>query len=597
MKIKPYAFVSAVKYCVFLAWRSSAFYTVTRIICSLSVPVTTITTAYLGKLVLDCLTGNNTSDAAQTLIVLFSLLMGVSIVKLVIQRLDQYCQVNHDELLNAKISLIIMEQGLAADISCYDNAEYYNKLTSASRDSGCIPMVLWNAISCFSACVGFVVAFIILSQESPLYGIILLVAGIPSAFTATRFAKSLYNLSLSQIEGERKKSYLNYISMAKDYAQNIRFYNIGEYLKQKYITVWESLFNERRKALRIRAIITGILGCLPEIVLVLISVDIAFKILADTATIGDYSLYTGLAVQLWSGIYVLSSTVTQIYDNYLKINNFRSLTMIMKTVLDNGTCRLENVDIISFDNVCFTYPDAKNPALQYLSFDVDKGEKVVLVGLNGSGKSTIIKLLMRFYDVDSGAIKINGINIKEYEISSIRKQFSVYFQDERNYSFTLRENIAIADTEAVACDEVEQAICESGGERILRKAPFGLDTYLYKVFSNDGMELSGGQHQKIALARTFFRRHSALILDEPSSNLDPKAEHELFENLRRFTNGKTTIFTSHRLSNTYLADRIIVIENGRLLETGTHVELLKKDGRYAELFRYQQEKHQQNTNK
>jgi len=250
------------------------------------------------------------------------------------------------------------------------------------------------------------------------------------------------------------------------------------------------------------------------------------------------------------------------------------------------------VESIEFEHVSFTYPGAKEPALEDVSFLLHRQEKVALVGLNGSGKSTLIKLLLRLYDPDNGVIRINGADIREYRLSELRANFSVYFQDMRNYCFTLRDNLTIADeaqgnVEETAATALRNSCCED----ILNRAGRGLDTNLTRFFVADGIELSGGQHQKLALARALYRRHTALILDEPSSNLDPKAENEIFQALQELTQGKMTIFTSHRLSNVFLADRIIVLERGKIVEDGTQEELLRNKQRYAELFRYQQEKY------
>jgi ABC-type multidrug transport system fused ATPase/permease subunit len=224
-----------------------------------------------------------------------------------------------------------------------------------------------------------------------------------------------------------------------------------------------------------------------------------------------------------------------------------------------------------------------------ISFTIHNKEKVVLVGLNGSGKSTIIKLLLRMYEPDAGVIRINGTDIREYKLAALRANFSVYFQEMRNYQFTLRENFTIADENGQDSHAIAMLHAAHGAD-ILGKAT--LDTSLTRHFDTNGIELSGGQHQKIALARALFRSHTALILDEPSSNLDPKAEHELFKSLNRLTRDKTTIFTSHRLSNVALADRILVLEKGRIIENGTQQELISNKHLYAELFQYQKEKYE-----
>ena len=200
--------------------------------------------------------------------------------------------------------------------------------------------------------------------------------------------------------------------------------------------------------------------------------------------------------------------------------------------------------------------------------------------------------MLRLYDVDSGAIEINGINIKEYSIQKLRRNFSVYFQNANNFYFTVRDNISIADRDQNADDEmIIQAIADSGAKEVLEKAPKGLDTMLSRLFDNEGLELSVGQQQRFALARTFYRQHSMLILDEPTSSLDPRAEHDLFKTLDKLTDGKTVLFISHRLTNVNLADRIIVMEKGRIIEDGTKADLLAHKGRFAELYRYQQERY------
>lgn len=199
------------------------------------------------------------------------------------------------------------------------------------------------------------------------------------------------------------------------------------------------------------------------------------------------------------------------------------------------------------------------------------------------------------YDPDSGVIKINDVDIRRYSINSLRKNFSVYFQEMLNYSFSIRDNLIIADeTNPDIEGSISKALDDSYSVDVVNKAPHGLETELTRLFASDGLELSCGQNQKLALARAFYRRHTAIILDEPSSNLDPRAENEIFNSLKQVTDGKLTIFTSHRLSNVFLADRIIVLENGQIIEEGTQEQLIRNNKRYAELFQYQQKKYSTN---
>lgn len=379
--------------------------------------------------------------------------------------------------------------------------------------------------------------------------------------------------------------------MDKRYVQDIRLFRIGEFLKEKHYGMWKEIFVKQRKVSRRRTIATIFWGCLPEGVSTGIGIHIGFRILNGASTVGDYSLYTGLIVQFLYACNSLTMSFSNIYDNKLRIINLKSIFEFKNHVLDHGKIELKEIVSIEFEHVSFAYPNTNRMVLEDISFHLHRNEKMAFVGINGSGKTTLIKLILRMYDPKAGQIKINGIDVKEYRLESLRDCFSVYFQEMSNYCMNLKENIAISDfSQGGTDDEVSEVLRKSCCEDILEKAAKGLSTDLTRIFEEDGIELSGGQHQKLALARTLYRRNQALILDEPSSNLDPKAEHDIFENLKTITDGKMTIFTSHRLSNISLADRIIVLEKGKVVEDGTQKQLLMNKGRYAELYRYQQEK-------
>ena len=590
------SFAGTITYCVALSWKASCFYTLIRLTGRVFTPVSSIISSFFLKYIIDLLSGAWTPpDEYSALLALLGASLALAIINAGIRKAVQYCQTLHGELLSRYITTMLMDKALGADIEFFDNPSYHDKLMAASRDSYSLVNILWNVLEHISACITFLGAFIVLSGSDVLYGIAVVAAAFPSAITGAKYTKNLYKLSLEQIKGERQKGYLQGLSTSRQFSQDIRLFGIGGYLKERYAKLWGILFGDRKKMLRKRSVITGLLECLPEFVMIGIAVDVSFHVLSGITTVGDYMLYTGLAAQLSSSIFMLTTTAIQIYDDKLRIANVKSLEEFRNRVENKGTEILDAVRTIEFSNVTFAYPGTERNALQDISFRVGEDEKVALVGVNGSGKTTLIKLLLRYYDVDGGSIKINGIDIREYELQSLRKCFSVYFQDMPNYSFTLRENVMIADLHRKDGDgPVLQAFKECDAADLL-DVRLGLDTYLTRLFEEEGMELSGGQNQKIALARTFYRSHSALILDEPSSNLDPEAEHRVFDALRQLCKGKTTLFTSHRLSNIFLADRIVVIENGRVIEQGTQAELLRMQNRYAQLFKYQQDKYRENA--
>ena len=598
------SFWATIVWCLSLSWKSSKLYTIIRIAADIVTPLLTIVAAFVGKHLLDLLSGAwLVEDAYATLLLLFAGLMAIAFTRMASRRATQYSQSMQTEMINGQIALDMMHRALSADLEYFDNPEYYDRLQSATQDSMAVSYILWNVLSCISASVSFIGAFAVLYTASPLYGLLMMAAAIPASIASAKYTKLLYMLSLEQINENRQMSNCQYMATNRAFAQDMRLFNAGEGLKERYRRIWTALFTKRKGMTRKRSILAGLLECLPEIVVVFIGIDIAFGVLGGANTVGDYALFTGLAGQLWGSISMFSSASLQIYDNKLKIENIKKLDTFQNRVVDNGTKPLSQVDSIAFEGVSFTYPGAASKALSDVSFTLNKDEKVVLVGLNGSGKSTLIKLLLRMYEPDAGVIRINGNDVREYKLAELRANFSVYFQEMHNFNLTLGENFTLTEGDcrswpAVEADHPSQetraiaALMAAYAEDIWGKASKGFDTGITRLFDTEGIELSGGQHQKLALARALYRRHTALILDEPSSNLDPRAEHEIFKSLEELTNGKMTIFTSHRLSNVSLADRILVMEKGRLVEDGTQEELIKNKHRYAELFQYQKAKYE-----
>ena len=595
MKIYEYldGYCTAFIWCVKLSWKVSHIYTLLRISGAVLLPLISIVITYISKDVINLLVSAlYTRERINSLLLLFAILLLVTLLRKAIQTITQYSQIMHGELINGEISLMIMGNSLNCDLEYFDNPSFNDKLAVANQDSHVIANILWNAISSVSALVSFACAFIVICQKNVFYGIVLLVSAIPSSLVSAKYTRSLYRLSVEQINGQRQMGYTQSLSSDKHYAQEIRLFDMGKWLKQRYTNILQKLLVERKKLNRKKVLIMGVLECLPEVIITLISIDIAFNILDGNATIGDYILYTGLIAQLWNAVYALASSVMEIYSNRLRIENMKFLSQFENHVKDCGNLKLDEVKTITFDKVCFTYPGSVYSTLNDVSFNLCKEEKVALVGLNGSGKSTLIKLLLRMYDPNSGTIYINDVDIKKYKISELRSNFSVYFQEMMNYSFTIRENFEVTDTDLEASDVlIEHALADAYFSDLLDRSPKRCDASLMRYFDSEGIELSGGQFQKLALARVFYRKHSALILDEPSSNLDPKAEKKIFESIQTIARNKMTIFTSHHLSNVYLADRIIVLKNGEVVEDGTHEDLLKNNKFYAELFHYKSEKY------
>ncbi|HEX9413181.1 MAG TPA: ATP-binding cassette domain-containing protein, partial [Ktedonobacterales bacterium] len=319
----------------------------------------------------------------------------------------------------------------------------------------------------------------------------------------------------------------------------------------------------------------------------------ALQAVARRITLGDLTFYTQAALSLGSSFQGLLTGISSTYENNLYINTLFDFLAYQPAIVSppNGLKPDGSGLLIEFRNVSFAYPGRSEggQALRGVSFTIHPGEAIALVGRNGAGKTTIVKLLTRLYDPDEGQILINGRDIKEYDLEALRAQIGVIFQDYVTYFMTASRNIGVGKVEAIDdLTGVQRAAAQSGADDVIERLPSAYETMLGKWFDH-GQQLSGGEWQKIALARAFMRDAQLLILDEPTSSLDPQAEYEVFARFRELTSGKSAIFISHRFSTVRLANRIIVLREGRVLEEGTHAELVNRGGLYAELFNLQAE--------
>ena len=460
------------------------------------------------------------------------------------------------------------------------------------RDSYSLASVLWSVLDCISAIFSLASTFVILAQQNIWYALIITVLVIPTAIANPYYTRKIYFNDLEQINNERKKEYILSVCSSKYYAQGIRCWNLGPLTKKKYQFLWEVVLRARKKLSFQQTISVFLLSILPEAAVCVISFQIALRVINGSLSIGDYSFYTGMMAQILSSMTVFATHMVTVYDNKLKVENMNAFTSKFNRTIVSGERPLRQIEQIEFQDVCFQYPGTSALILDHVSFTIKNKKTVVLVGKNGSGKSTLIKLLLRLYDVTSGTILVNGEDIRSYRLEDLHRCFGIYFQNAPNFSFTIRENIVLNDDDDKnAASRIRDLLLACAGEDIVQACHGDMDTYLTRIFSDKGIELSEGQHQKVAIVRALYHDASCLILDEPSSALDPEAEHRIFESLHQVAKDKLTLLTSHRFSNIDLADRIILLEDGRILEDGTRDELLAQKGsRFAELYEYQAQK-------
>ena len=372
-----------------------------------------------------------------------------------------------------------------------------------------------------------------------------------------------------------------YINTINDFSagKDIRLYNVAPLFVNKLDEFNINSTNVFIKMFSKLGVYEGLNEIVLQLQMVIVYGYITYKVLINSIGIGDFTMYTNAAINFSKSIsnlfgsYVTIRQMCRYLQAFMKFENIESKHTKEGKKIEN----LEKVNI-EFKNVSFKYPRSKEFTLKNVSIKINEGEKLSVVGLNGAGKTTFIKLLARLYDPTEGEILLNGVNINEYDYDEYMKLLSVVFQDFKLMSFSIKENIALNDFNKVKDEEIEEVLIKSGFGKDLEKLPKGINTPVYKNFDEGGIEFSGGQAQKLAIARAVYKDAPIVILDEPTAALDPKAEYEIYSKFNELIGKKTTIYISHRLSSCRFCDNIAVFQKGKLIQYGTHDELVKDKG-------------------
>ena len=573
-----------------ISWQASRSLFVMRIgyeLISVALPIVSL---FLSRSVINILStasyGNRKHDfymyiAFVVLLQFFSTLLG---------RLNGYISVLHNEYISNKISMEIVDQVNKLDISYFDNPTFHDEMQNAIRDSGTLQSLTWISLNFIRSIVQLISHLLIMIRLNVYLPILIVISTIPSVFCDKYVAKRQYEWQLQRARNDRKLGYVKGILQSKGMAKDIRVFGVQEYFRNKYIDMWKLWFVEKRKMERMKLAIVVSTSLLPIFATSSALILVGNGILNNYFTVGDYSLYGGAASQLLSSIIAFTGIINQSYESEMRLSRYADFLKMEPIVKLTGSRPLDEINTIEFKNVCFTYPNTEKAVLKNISFKISRDQSLALVGLNGAGKSTIVKLILRLYDPESGEILINGINLKEYDIMSYYKCIGAVFQDFNRYDLRIRETIALTDIDGINDEErIRKACAEANLNIEINDLANGIDTYLGKTFDPDGIELSGGNWQKIAIAQAFFKKSSLMLFDEPNAALDPEAERNLFEKMVQLGNDKCVVYVTHRLSSATTADQILVINNGECCEMGTHSDLIKKKGKYYDLFNKQAE--------
>ena len=500
----------------------------------------------------------------------------------------------HAQKLERHVANVLMNKISSLDAVYFEDPEYYNTLTKANHSLWRVNDFFWQFTFFLGQAISVLVIISALFTFNWLIVLLITGAAIPSIIFAFRASKMVWGAFDSASPISREANYYRQLMIDKPEAvKEIRLFGLKYHFLGKFDNLFVQFINSQEKAAKKELGLYILIGIIEGSLSVLAAWLVVKSFLNSQISIGELTFFWALLFQFAEHARWMVRMIGELNQSATFITPFIKILGFKSTIKEAENPKVFPSEIkrgIEFRNVSFYYPTSKNPTLNNFNLKINPGESIALVAQNGSGKTTLIKLLTRLYDVNEGEILIDGANIKEYPISDLHKNIGVIFQDFMKYESSIEENIGygkIANMKSK--DKIHSASLKAEAYDFIKDLSKKYKTHLGKTLKEEGTELSVGQWQKIALARAFFKDAQILCLDEPTAAVDAKAEYQLFQKFENLTKGKITILISHRFSTVRMADKIILIEKGRIVEQGSHNELLRKSGKYSKLFRMQAE--------
>ena len=585
-----------------MVWRASPALTLAMVALRLMRALMPVAMLWVGKLIIDqvvalsaaggpdTLAGWWDSGLAHPLIGLVALELALAIAQDVLGRLVAYVDALLQEKLVIDISIRLMDHAADLDLASFEDASFQDRLDRARRQTmGRIPLLnqlmqqMQDSVTVISFGVGLVV-------YNPWLVVLLALALIPSLMGEMHFNARTYALNHARAADRRERDYLRMIAATAETAKEVKIFSLSPWLRDRYLTLARRFYLENRVIQRRQLSVMAVLTALGTLAYYAAFLWIIARTLTGQLSIGDLTFLSGSFLRLRGLLEGLLSGFSSMAGQAMYLDDlfdFFTARPAIASPADPLPVPVPIAQGFRFENVGFRYPGREDWAIRGMTLNLRAGETVALVGENGAGKTTIVKLLARLYDPDEGRITLDGRDLRDYDLDQLRGTVGVIFQDFVRYAVTAAENIAIGRIDARDDrPRIVTAAERSLADQVIAKLPKGYDQMVGKRFAR-GLDLSGGEWQKLAIARAYMRDAQLLVLDEPTAALDARAEYEVFLRFRDLTQGRTALLISHRFSSVRMADRIIVLEGGRVQDQGGHAELVARPGRYKELFELQ----------